>query len=68
MKAALKTGWTHGEFTPRGLEMIGRLARAIDLSGDDLALLFWEVTEPPQHQRDDPFEKLRPSSKLITPA
>ncbi|MEL7107120.1 MAG: hypothetical protein AAGM21_14450 [Pseudomonadota bacterium] len=70
MKAALEIGWTHGEFTPRGLEMIGRLARAINLGGDDLALLFWEVTEPPQHQREDPFEKLRPKSKIIdaTPA
>lgn len=70
MKAALEIGWTHGEFTPRGLEMIGRLARAINLGGDDLALLFWDVTEPPQHQRDDPFEKLRPKSKIVagTPA
>ena len=70
MKAALNVGWTHGEFTPRGLEMIGRLARAVGLSGDDLALLFWEVTEPPQHKREDPFEKLRPKSKIVsgTPA
>ncbi len=65
MKAALETGWSHGSFTPRGLDMIGRLARALELSGDDLALLFWEVTEPPQHERADPFEKLRPKSKII---
>lgn len=66
MKAALQIGWTHGEFTPNGLQMIGRLAQALDLEGDDLALLFWDVTEPPQHRRDDPFEKLRPKSKIIT--
>lgn len=65
VKHALKVGWTHGEFTPGGLDMIGRLARAVGLDGDDLALLFWDVTEPPQHKRADPFEKMRPQSKII---
>ncbi|MDJ1006980.1 MAG: hypothetical protein QNJ13_04070 [Paracoccaceae bacterium] len=71
VQSALGVGWTHGRFTPGGLEMIGRLARVADLSGDDLALLFWEVTEPPLSARADPFEKLRPKSTILrgeTPA
>ncbi len=65
MKAALNVAWTHKEFTPSGLDMIGRLSRALDLTGDDLALLFWEVTEPPQHERSDPFAKMRPQSRIL---
>lgn len=65
MRAALEVGWTHGEFTPGGLAMVGRLARTLELSGDDLALLFWEVTEPPLHRRDDRFARLRPQSRIL---
>ncbi len=65
LRAALEVGWTHGTFSPGGLEMIGRLARAMEVSGDDLALLFWEVTEPPLHARPDAFERLRPRSKML---
>jgi len=65
LRAALEVGWTHGAFTPGGLEMIGRLARAMEVSGDDLALLFWEITEPPLHARPDAFERLRPRSRML---
>lgn len=71
MRAALEVGWTHGAFTPGGLEMIGRLARALDFSGDDLALLFWETTEPQGLDLEDPTARLRPKSKMLrgaTPA
>jgi hypothetical protein len=68
MRAALEVGWTHGEFTPGGLAMVGRLARALGLPGDDLALLFWEVTEPPLHQREDRLAPLRPRSRPIRSA
>lgn len=66
MRAALDVAWTHGRFTPGGLEMISRLAKVFDLSGDDLALLFWEVTEPPAHMRADPIARLRPNSRMVS--
>ncbi|MEM9708085.1 MAG: hypothetical protein AAF871_04780 [Pseudomonadota bacterium] len=47
MRAALKVGWIHGEFSESGLAMIAQMAEVMELGGDDLALLFWEATAPP---------------------
>lgn len=65
MRAALGVAWTHGDFTPGGLEMIGHLAEALGQSGEDLALLFWEVSEPPASEQDDPLRRLRPNSRIV---
>lgn len=65
MRAALKVAWTHGDFTPGGLEMIGHLAENLGYAGEDLALLFWEVSEPPAHADEDPLKRLRPNSRML---